>query len=88
MTEHRYRNPWAKSYEPQDYVRTIDPIEYHGCLVFHVLPGQFDVVKAGVCIAQRGGLAGAKLVADSVEDIPAPTYEDAREAMLELYGHY
>jgi len=88
MTEHRYRNPWARASDSPEYVRTVEPIKYHGALIFRVLPGQFDVVKAGVCIAQRGGLEGAKLVAEAVEDLQAPTYEDARERMMERYGHY
>lgn len=87
MIEYRYRNPWSRASEPADYVRTVEPIAYHGALIFRVLPGQFDVVKAGTCIAQRGGLAGAKQVAEAVEDIQAPTYEDARERMMERHGH-
>lgn len=88
MARHRYRNPWARASDPPEYVRNVDPIEYHGALIFRVLPGQFDVVKAGTCIAQRGGLAGAKLVAEAVEDMEAPTYEDARDRMHERHGHY
>jgi hypothetical protein len=75
-----YRNPWAKPYEPQDYNRTCPPpIEYAGCQLFHVLPNQWDTVKAGVCIAQRGGLEGAKHAADFVADLMLPTYQDVRD---------
>lgn len=80
MTEHRYRNPWAKSYDPQEYVRLCpDPVEYAGCLLYHVFPAQWDTVKAGVCIAQRVSIDGAKHAADIVADIPFPSYADVWE---------
>lgn len=81
-----YRNPWAKPHEPQEYTRHVDPIEYMGCQIFHVLTDQWDVVKAGVCISQRAGRSGAIQCAEVVRDMEAPTYQDVRERMLEKYG--
>lgn len=77
---HTYRNPWAKPHEPQDYTRNCpDPIEHAGCQIFHVLPEQWDVVKGGMCIAQRAGLEGAKHAAELVVDLMFPTYMDIWE---------
>jgi len=83
-----YRNPWARMFEPQEYTRTAEPIEYRGCQIFRVLPTQWDVVKAGVCIAQRTGLEGAKACAAIVEDMESPTHDDVKERMFLEYGHY
>ncbi|MFA5165383.1 MAG: hypothetical protein WC481_07460 [Candidatus Omnitrophota bacterium] len=74
-----YRNPWAKIGEPEDYTTSAPPIEWAGCEIYHVLPKQWDVVKAGTCIAQRAGLGGAKAAAEIVADLLMPTYEDVRE---------
>lgn len=75
-----YRNPWASTSDPQDYTRNCKPpVEYAGCQLYHVFPNQWDTVKAGVCIAQRGGLEGAKHAADLVADLMFPTYQDVRE---------
>lgn len=83
--EYRYRNPWAKATEPGEYVRTVDPVEYAGCQIFHVFPMQYDTVKNGVCIAQRCTLAGAKHAADLVAGMEHPTYEDVQDkAFLEI----
>ncbi len=87
MSTHTYRNPWAKPHEPQFFTRSVDPIEYKGCLIFHVLGLQWDVVKAGVCIAQRTWIEGAKQAAEDVSDLPFPNFEDVRKRMLERYGH-
>jgi hypothetical protein len=74
---YRYRNPWAKDCWPQEYVRTCPPpVEYACCQLYHVFPKQWDTVKAGVCIAQRVGLEGAKEAADLVADLQNPTYRD------------
>ena len=84
---HIYRNLWAKPHEPQEYTRHVEPIEYMGCQLFHVHPEQWDVVKAGSCIAQRVTKSGAMYAAELVEDIHAPTYHDVREwalAVMEL----
>lgn len=83
-----YTNPWAKEYEPKEYNRGGEPIEYSGCQIVKVHPTQYDVVKSGVCIAQRAGLEGAKKCADSVVDLLFPTYHDVQERMLEKHGHY
>lgn len=87
MSEHKYRNPWAKPHEPQDYTRNVDPIEHKGCQIFHVLTDQWDVVKAGVCIAQRAGKSGAMQCAEVVEDMLMPTHEDVKARMLEKHGY-
>lgn len=76
---HTYRNPWAKPFEPQDYTRHVDPVDYLGCQLFRVHPAQWDVVKAGVCIAQRCSLMGAKYAAELVLDLPSPSYHDVRD---------
>lgn len=74
--EYRYVNPWARPTEPAEYVRHVEPVEYNGCQLFHVLPMQWDTVKSGVCIAQRVSLEGAKHAADLVEDMTRPEYTD------------
>jgi hypothetical protein len=84
---HTYRNPWAAPHEPQEYRRDVEPIEYEGCLIFRVTKAQFDVVKNGVCIAQRGGLDGAKLASEVVMDMDNATFADVRDLMLLKYGH-
>jgi len=85
--EHRYQNPLAGPSEPKEYTRNVNPIEYNGCQIFIVTLHQFDVVKAGVCISQRGGLEGAKKCADAVSDLMFPSFTDVRSRMLETYGH-
>lgn len=87
MTEHRYRNPWAKPSEPQEYIRHVEPFNHAGCQIYHVHPDQWDVVKSGVCIMQRSGRSGSIQCAEVVQDIEAPTFEDVRERMLEKYGY-
>ena len=84
---HVYKNPWAKSYEPQEYALSIEPFTHRGCQIFHVLPDQWDVVKNGACISQRAGKRGAMECAEVVEDMDAPTYKDVRERMFERFGH-
>lgn len=85
--EFRYTNPWARNNEPKEYIRFDKPTEYNGCQIFHVHQNQFDVVKAGVCISQRGGLEGAKKCADVVADLMFPSFHDVRSQMLEKHGH-
>jgi hypothetical protein len=84
---HNYLNPWAGPSEPKEYSRNVNPIEYNGCQIFRVHQTQFDVVKAGVCISQRGGLEGAKKCADAVSDLMFPSFHDVRSRMLETYGY-
>ena len=84
---HTYRNPWAKPHEPQEYIRLVEPFTHAGCQLFHVLPDQWDVVKAGVCIAQRAGRSGAMQCAEVVQDMEAPNYHDVWERMLERFEH-
>lgn len=84
---HVYKNPWAKPHEPQEYVRNVQPFTHAGSLVFRVIPDQWDVVKNGVCIAQRAGKRGAMACAEVVEDMKTPTYDDVRARMLERFGH-
>jgi hypothetical protein len=81
-----YRNPWARLTEPATYKTDKPAILHAGCEIYHVLPEQWDVVKAGTCIAQRAGLAGAKLCAEAVEDLLMPTYVDVQERMLAKWG--
>lgn len=84
---HTYRNPWAAPHEPQEYRRDVEPIGWEGCQIFRVSKNQFDVVKNGVCIAQRGGLDGAKLASEVVRDMDNATFADVRDLMLLKYGH-
>jgi hypothetical protein len=83
-----YVNPWAKEYEPKTYNRNIEPLEYSGCQIFKVHSTQYDVVKSGLCIAQRSGLEGAKQCADIVKDLLFPSFDDVQLRMLEATGHY
>lgn len=85
---HAYGNPWAREYEPKHYTSNAKPVEHAGCQIFRVHPSQYDVVKSGMCIAQRVGLSGAKLCAEVVQGMDAPTFEDVRERMLARFGHY
>ena len=85
---HAYKNPWAKPHEPQEYVRNVEPFVHAGCQIFHVLPDQWDVVKNGVCIAQRAGKRGAMACAEIVDGMDTPTYKDVGARMLERFGHY
>lgn len=84
----KYTNPWAKDSEPKEYNRGGDPIEYNGCQIVKVHPFQYDLIKAGTCIAQRCGLEGVKRCADVVADLMFPTFEDVHARMLEKYGQY
>lgn len=83
-----YTNPWAKEYEPKEYIRNTEPIEYGGCQIVKVHSTQYDLIKSGVCIAQRCSLEGVKTCADIVSDLLFPTFHDVRERMLEKYGRY
>jgi hypothetical protein len=84
-----YRNPWHHpgSNTREDYSTDKPGIAHAGCMIYHVLPEQWDVVKAGCCITQRAGLGGAKLCAEAVVDLIAPTPDDVHERMLEKHGH-
>ena len=84
---HTYRNPWAAPHEPQEYRKDVEPIEYEGCLIFHALKHQYDVVKNGVCISQRGGIDGAMKAAEVARDMANPTFEDVRHLMVLRHGH-
>lgn len=77
-----YKNPWAKPHEPQEYARNVEPFTHAGCLIFHVLSEQWDVVKNGVCIAQRVTKSGAMCAADSVSDLLFPSYHDVRDRLF------
>lgn len=81
-----YRNPWAKPHEPQEYTRNVEPFDHAGCQIYHVLPDQWDVVKAGVCIAQRVTKSGAMYAAELVDDLLAPSFHDVRERALAETG--
>lgn len=83
-----YTNPWAKEYEPKEYTRPGEAIDYNGCQIVKVHPTQYDLVKSGVCIAQRCGLEGVKVCADIVSDLLFPTFHDVRGRMLEKHGRY
>lgn len=79
---YRYKNPWAGPTDPADYSTTAAPLDFAGCLLFHVLPKQWDVVKSGVCIAQRVTKEAAEHAASIVSDLLFPTYNDVRERMF------
>ena len=85
-----YTNPWhipGNFYSPKEFTRDIKPIIHAGCEIYKVNKDQYDVVKSGVCIAQRAGLNGAKKCAEAVEDLPNPTYHDVWGRMMEKHGH-
>lgn len=64
-----YRNPWhANGHGPAEYATNARPTRYRGCLIYQRVPGGFDVVENGVCLAQRAGLRGAKKAIDRMLD--------------------
>ena len=83
-----YRNPWAKDGQDQFFHTEIKPVEHAGCQLYHVFLNQWDVVKSGVCIAQRAGKIGAMQCAEVVDDLETPTFEDVRERMIEFFGRF
>lgn len=68
-----YLNPW---HDPRVidskpiFTTDVKPTEYRGLLIFHRLPGSFEVVKAGVCLTQRAGMSGACRAIDLLLDEP------------------
>lgn len=58
-----YRNPWydsSKGHDPEYYVTEAEPREYRGYFIYNRIPGVpgrgcWDIVKDGVCVAQRAG---------------------------------
>lgn len=82
--KNRYINPWTKEIVTHD----LKPRIYKNCLIFRRGKKYFETVKNGVCITQRCGLLGAKLVADAVEHLDAPTLDDVSKNMLKKFGHY
>lgn len=79
---YRYKNPWAGPTDPIDYSTLVDPVEFAGCQLFHVLPKQWDVVKSGACIAQRVTKEAAERAASLVSDLLFPSYDDVRDRMF------
>ena len=82
-----YRNPWATLHGSQTYHTDAAPIMHAGAELYHVAPKQWDVVRNGECISQRGGKIGAMIAAEVVADMLMPTFEDVRTRMFERYGH-
>ena len=82
-----YKNPWCRPTEDPLFHTYAKPLEHAGCQIYHVYKDQWDVVKAGTCITQRCGFAGAKQAAEIVEDLLSPSYEDVRGRMFDQYGH-
>ncbi|WP_301065318.1 hypothetical protein [Maricaulis sp.] len=73
MTTHQYLNPWheAGRYGPKYYTTEATPREYGGYLIFNRIPGVcWDIVKDGVCIAQRARMKGAR---GFIDQLNAPT---------------
>jgi len=71
----KYRNPWHKphndAYGPAFYQTDAKPIAHAGHLLYQRIPGPvgrccWDVVKDGVCIAQRAGRDGAMRAAETM----------------------
>ncbi len=59
----RYENPFG--YGPAAYETHARPIEHAGCLIYQRIKGcVWDVVRDGVCIAQRAGPRGAREAAE------------------------
>lgn len=69
-----YKNPWHNpgkpyDYGPENYSTSAKPVEYRGFLIYHRLPGVWDVVKNGTCVTQMAGQNGARsAVDDMLED--------------------
>ena len=65
---HTYLNPWHKpqdaSYGPKFYTCEGDPTEYRGFQIFHRIA--WELVKDGVCIAQRGSKRNCQGFADLI----------------------
>jgi hypothetical protein len=68
MTTHRYRNPWhdGLQYGPEFYETAAKPTEYRGFLIFNRFKGSWELVKDGVCLTQRAGKNGPRILADAL----------------------
>lgn len=67
----KYKNPWfntGKDNGPELFECDKDPVEYNGCLIYEREEfgyKVFDVVKDGICVAQRAGPRGAREAVDN-----------------------
>lgn len=80
--KYSYKNPWYKEnqhYGPEFYQTDIEPKKCGRALIFHRIKDCWDVVREGVCIAQRTGFEGARLMALDVDKLDSPTYQDVRD---------
>lgn len=59
----------GKSYSTKTFTCNVKPIFHADCEIYKRHKDHFDVVKSGVCIAQRAGLENAKKCAEAVKDI-------------------
>jgi hypothetical protein len=68
-----YRNPWHDPrdarYGPAFYTTSARPTRHAGHEIYHRHESCWDVVKDGVCVAQRAGFNGAKRAAEAAEEI-------------------
>lgn len=86
MSYTKYKNPWAaksKHYSPAFYDTNVEPVDHRGYLIFERIPMQADIVKNGVCIAQRG-IKGAKGFIDKIHDQPDDWF--VQRALSNLHG--
>ena len=80
-----YKNPWyvpGQSYSMETFTCNVKPIFHAGCEIYKRHKDHFDVVKSGVCIAQRAGLENAKRCAEAVNGI---TSQDDLEAWVKAW---
>ncbi len=85
-----YLNPWHKGgkaeYGPRSYTTDAKPTAYRGFLLYQRLHPSVDVVKGGVCVAQRGGLRGARGAVDAFHDDPTDWGSELIAGYLAQHG--
>ena len=84
---HTYKNPWFKpsdaSWGKEFYSCEKAPTTYKGFQIFN-RAGAFDLVRGGVCCAQRTTRNGCKLVADGiVADSPDYFVQRSKALLIE-----
>ena len=68
----RYRNPRYRPgvpvYGPPVYETAVRPVSHGGYLLYHRQKHVWDVVRDGVAVTQRAGLAGARRAVDELNE--------------------
>jgi hypothetical protein len=73
QTEVSYLNPWSPYLRDseREFKTRVKPVQHRGFKIYQRIPNSFEVVKDGVCVAQRAGLEGAKRAIDNLLDNPS-----------------